>query len=48
MSDYRQFAGTRPVADALRFDVAALERYLDANVAGFTGPLDVALFKGGQ
>ena len=40
-SDYRQFAGTRPVAEALRFDVAALERYLDANVPGFTGPLDV-------
>ena len=48
MSDYRQFEGTRPVANALRFDVAALERYLDANVAGFTGPLDVAQFKGGQ
>jgi aminoglycoside phosphotransferase (APT) family kinase protein len=47
-SDYRQFAGTRPVADALRFDVAALERYLDANVPGFTGPLDVVQFKGGQ
>src|SRR5438477_6568444 len=48
MSDYRQFAGTRPVADALRFDVAALERYLDANIAGFAGPLDVVQFKGGQ
>jgi aminoglycoside phosphotransferase (APT) family kinase protein len=47
-SDYRQFAGTRPVADALRFDVAALERYLDANVPGFTGPLDIEQFKGGQ
>ena len=48
MSDYRQFAGTRPVADALRFDVAALERYLDANVEGFAGPLEVEQFKGGQ
>jgi aminoglycoside phosphotransferase (APT) family kinase protein len=48
MSDYRQFAGTRPVADALRFDVDALERYLDANIAGFAGPLDVVQFKGGQ
>ena len=47
-SDYRQFAGTRPVAEALRFDVAALERYLGANVPGFTGPLDVVQFKGGQ
>jgi aminoglycoside phosphotransferase (APT) family kinase protein len=48
MSDYRQFAGTRPVADALRFDVAALERHLDANVPGFAGPLEVEQFKGGQ
>ena len=48
MGDYRQFAGTRPVADALRFDVAALERYLDANIVGFAGPLDVVQFKGGQ
>jgi aminoglycoside phosphotransferase (APT) family kinase protein len=48
MSDYRQFAGTRPVADALRFDVTALERYLDANILGFAGPLDVVQFKGGQ
>ena len=47
-SDYRQFAGTRPVAEALRFDVPALERYLGANVPGFTGPLDVVQFKGGQ
>ena len=48
MSDYSQFAGTRPVADTLRFDVAALERYLIANVAGFAGPLEVEQFKGGQ
>jgi aminoglycoside phosphotransferase (APT) family kinase protein len=48
MSDYSQFAGTRPVADALRFDVAALERYLAANVTDFTGPLEVEQFKGGQ
>jgi aminoglycoside phosphotransferase (APT) family kinase protein len=48
MSDYRGFAGTRPVADGLRFDVASLERYLHANVPDFTGPLDVVQFKGGQ
>ena len=48
MSDYRGFAGTRPVADVLRFDVASLERYLRANVPDFTGPLDVVQFKGGQ
>ncbi len=48
MNDYSQFAGTRPVAEALSFDVAALERYLAAHVAGFTGPIDIEQFKGGQ
>ena len=48
MSDPSQFAGTRPVADAHRFDVAALERYLTAHVAGFAGPLAVQQFRGGQ
>jgi aminoglycoside phosphotransferase (APT) family kinase protein len=48
VNDYSQFAGTRPVAEALSFDVGALERYLVANVAGFAGPIDVEQFKGGQ
>jgi aminoglycoside phosphotransferase (APT) family kinase protein len=48
MSDYSEFVGTRPVADAHRFDVSALERYLAANVEGFAGPLEVEQFKGGQ
>jgi aminoglycoside phosphotransferase (APT) family kinase protein len=37
-----------PVQDKHRFDEAALERYLAAHVAGFTGPLSVSQFKGGQ
>jgi aminoglycoside phosphotransferase (APT) family kinase protein len=40
--------GTRPVSEALRFDEAALERWMEANVAGFRGPLRVSQFKGGQ
>ena len=28
MSGYDEFLGTRPVADAHRFDIGALERYL--------------------
>ncbi len=48
MADCSEFAGTQPVADALRFDVAALECYLTAHVAGFRGPLEVEQFKGGQ
>ncbi len=42
------FVGTMPVQDKHRFDEAALERYLVAHVAGFTGPLSVSQFKGGQ
>ena len=41
-------SGTRAVNDALRFDVAALEAWMTAHVAGFAGPLDVTQFKGGQ
>jgi aminoglycoside phosphotransferase (APT) family kinase protein len=36
------------VADAHRFDAAALERFMAANVAGFRGPLEIEQFKGGQ
>ena len=41
-------SGTREISDKLRFDVAALERWMTANVAGFEGPLGVSQFKGGQ
>ena len=42
------FEGTRDVAAAHRFDAAVLERYLREHLPGFTGPLDVAQFSGGQ
>jgi len=42
------FSGTREVADRLRFDVARLQDYLTAHVAGFAGPILVSQFKGGQ
>src|SRR5215467_15857611 len=48
MQDYESNRGTRPVADAHRFDVAALERYLRANVEDFQGPIQVEQFRGGQ
>ncbi len=48
MSHYDAYIGTRPVADAHRFDVAALERYLRDHIEGFDGPLEVEQFKGGQ
>ncbi|HNU12227.1 MAG TPA: phosphotransferase [Rubrivivax sp.] len=40
--------GTRPMAASHAFDVAALQRYLEAHLAGFAGPLSVEQFKGGQ
>lgn len=36
------------VREAHRFDEAALTRYLEANVEGFEGPLEVEQFEGGQ
>jgi aminoglycoside phosphotransferase (APT) family kinase protein len=42
------FSGTREVAERLRFDVARLQDYLTAHVAGFAGPILVSQFKGGQ
>jgi aminoglycoside phosphotransferase (APT) family kinase protein len=42
------FTGTKPVAEAHAFDVAALERYLTGRLPGFEGPLSVEQFKGGQ
>lgn len=41
-------SGTRPVSERLRFDEAALERWMAGNVRGFCGPLRASQFKGGQ
>lgn len=48
MSDTTDFTGTRPVAQAHAFDVGRLQDYMREHVAGFSGTLDVAQFKGGQ
>jgi aminoglycoside phosphotransferase (APT) family kinase protein len=40
--------GTKDVAESHRFDEAALDRWMRANVAGYEGPLSVRQFKGGQ
>ena len=40
--------GTREVSERLRFDVAALERWMADHVDSFAGPLIVSQFKGGQ
>ncbi|HEX4896674.1 MAG TPA: phosphotransferase [Solimonas sp.] len=43
-----QFVGTMPVQEKHRFDSAALERYLQAHIPDFAGPMEVEQFKGGQ
>ncbi|NWH07530.1 MAG: phosphotransferase family protein [Alphaproteobacteria bacterium] len=47
-SRQEQFSGTKEVADALRFDEQRLLPWLAAHVPGFSGPLSVRQFKGGQ
>jgi aminoglycoside phosphotransferase (APT) family kinase protein len=42
------FSGTKPVEDRHRFDEAALDGWMRANVEGYEGPLKVSQFKGGQ
>jgi aminoglycoside phosphotransferase (APT) family kinase protein len=41
-------AGTTPVRELYRFDEVALGRWMQANVAGYVGPLTIEQFKGGQ
>jgi len=40
--------GTKPVAETHRFDEARLAAWLETNVEGYEGPLEVRQFKGGQ
>ncbi len=48
MSDFDHFTGTRPVNENQAFDVAALTAWLEKNLPGFSGPVTVESFKGGQ
>lgn len=43
-----KFSGTKDVQSHLRFDTGPLEAWLEANVEGYAGPLEVREFKGGQ
>ncbi|CAM3612587.1 phosphotransferase [Paracidovorax anthurii] len=45
---YEHFIGTRPVSGPHAFDAEALSAWMDAHVEGFSGPLAVEMFKGGQ
>src|SRR5690606_11408096 len=42
------YSGTREMPAALAIDAARLEEFLAQKIAGFSGPLEVKLFKGGQ
>ncbi|MEL7447262.1 MAG: phosphotransferase family protein [Pseudomonadota bacterium] len=42
------FTGTKDVADAHKFDESKLAAWMEENVEGYEGPLDVRQFKGGQ
>jgi aminoglycoside phosphotransferase (APT) family kinase protein len=44
----QDFSGTKPVDARQQFDAARLEQYLKEKIAGFSGPLTVEQFKGGQ
>ncbi|WP_292052642.1 MULTISPECIES: phosphotransferase family protein [unclassified Brevundimonas] len=44
----KAFSGTREVDPRYRLDEAALLEWLNANVEGFAGPIEVRQFKGGQ
>ena len=49
MADLNEtFVGTTAVRAQHRFDEAALEAYLAARIPGFSGPMTVEQFKGGQ
>ena len=46
--DYSDFEGTRPVSERQRFDTDALAGWLTQHVDGFSGPLTLEQFAGGQ
>ena len=48
MNDFQNFTGTRPVAAQHAVDAAALQHWLERHVEGFSGPLSIEMFKGGQ
>ena len=42
------FSGTKSVAESHKFDEAKLAAWMQENVEGYEGPLEVRQFKGGQ
>ena len=48
MSDFDHFVGTRSVSGQHAFDLPKLDAWLQLNLPGYAGPLQVEMFKGGQ
>ncbi|MEX3899928.1 phosphotransferase family protein [Paraburkholderia sp. BR10954] len=48
MQGTEQFSGTGPIRAQNKFDELALAQWMENNVAGYAGPLQVEQFKGGQ
>ncbi|MBL8510182.1 MAG: phosphotransferase [Betaproteobacteria bacterium] len=48
MSDFEHFQGTKPVSSQQQFNLDALQDWLKKHVEGFSGPLQIEQFKGGQ
>ncbi len=48
MPNFDHFVGTKPVAAAHAVDEQTLSAWLAAHIPGFSGPLSVEMFKGGQ
>jgi len=44
----KEFSGTGPVRQGFELDHESLQQYMQENVAGFSGPLSIEQFKGGQ
>jgi aminoglycoside phosphotransferase (APT) family kinase protein len=47
-ADFEIFSGTKPVDPRYAIDEVALRAWMDANVAGFGGTMEMRQFKGGQ
>ncbi len=44
----KEFSGTMPVRESLKMDIQTLDNYLSTYIDGYTGPIEISQFKGGQ
>ena len=48
MNPQDDMTGTMAVPDKDKLDEASLSKWIEGNVEGFSGPMDITKFKGGQ